>query len=102
MKRVDEGAVDTVLQRAQLEALYGAPVQLISDQDRRMPYWLKHHGQLNYLCARNHRRAARRYGEEDGRRGPWSQLRLRLLFDDAGFGSDLANDVDQLPRFEGF
>jgi len=34
-KRLDEGPVDTVLQRAQLEALYGAPVQLISDENRR-------------------------------------------------------------------
>src|SRR5262249_30517902 len=34
-KRLDEGPVDKVLQRAQLEALYGAPVQLISDENRR-------------------------------------------------------------------
>jgi iron complex transport system ATP-binding protein len=34
-KRLDEGPVETVLQRAQLEALYGAPVQLISDEKRR-------------------------------------------------------------------
>jgi len=34
-KRLDEGAVDTVLQRAQLEALYNAPVQLVSEQGRR-------------------------------------------------------------------
>jgi iron complex transport system ATP-binding protein len=34
-KRLDEGPVDTVLQRAQLEALYGAPVRLISDGNRR-------------------------------------------------------------------
>jgi iron complex transport system ATP-binding protein len=34
-KRLDEGPVDTVLQRAPLEALYGAPVQLISDEIRR-------------------------------------------------------------------
>src|SRR6516225_8481176 len=34
-KRLDEGPVDTVLQRAPLEALYGAPVQLISDENRR-------------------------------------------------------------------
>lgn len=34
-RRLNEGAVASVLQRAQLEALYGAPVQLISDQGRR-------------------------------------------------------------------
>jgi hypothetical protein len=34
-KRLDEGPVDTVLRRAQLEALYGASVQQISDENRR-------------------------------------------------------------------
>ena len=34
-RRLNEGAVDSVLQRPQLEALYGAPVQLISEHGRR-------------------------------------------------------------------
>src|SRR5262249_13865613 len=34
-RRLDEGPVDMVLQRAQLEALYSSPVQFISDDGRR-------------------------------------------------------------------
>lgn len=38
--RIGEGATDAILGRAQLEALYGSPVELISDPDKRQTAFL--------------------------------------------------------------